>query len=31
MTETVVDIHGVDRAPALIQSKMVWEVYSSTD
>lgn len=31
MTETVVDIYGIDQAPTLIQSKMVCEVYSSTD
>lgn len=31
MRETVADIYGIDPAPTLIQSKMVWEVYSSTD
>lgn len=31
MTETVVDIYGIDQAPTLIQSKMAWEFYSFTD
>lgn len=31
MKETLVGIYGIDPAPTLIQSKMVWEVYSSTD
>lgn len=31
MTETVVDIYGIDQAPTLIQSQMAWEVYPFTD